>query len=371
VHHANKENTVLVQWLPSTPSTIPQPSSHYVRVGVAVVDERNRILVVQEKFGPASRRGKDFWKMPTGLVDNGEDIAAAAVREVMEETGVKVRFEGVLAFRQNHKTGVEGKTDLFFLCKATPLSSEIIPQESEIARAEWMPLEEYFRWPGPLTASMMAHSSSGDASSARKLISCYNVTHKKPHARRTSKIRRSPCMRAHKRNLNPLTSYACALVDCSHVCAFAHAHARHVQHVILRHAHAHTRSLADTQTHARTHVHTPVCSKPLWPDFSAYWWMSRLAAEAFLGGKGDLPGFRLPAAPGVCFYARACEALCKNVFALRVCQNKGCCLNVQFEFRICLCPGSKGALCGSDIHRDIYACTHTSIDPVVTVGLVF
>lgn len=155
VHHANKENIVLVQWLPSTPSTIPQPSSHYVGVGVAVVDERNRILVVQEKFGPASRRGKDFWKMPTGLVDNGEDIAAAAVREVMEETGVKVRFEGVLAFRQNHKTGVEGKTDLFFLCKATPLSSEIIPQESEIARAEWMPLEEYFRLPGRLTASMM------------------------------------------------------------------------------------------------------------------------------------------------------------------------------------------------------------------------
>jgi hypothetical protein len=56
MHHANKENIVMVKWLPNTPSTIPQPSSHYVGVGVAVVDEQNRILVVQEKFGPASRR---------------------------------------------------------------------------------------------------------------------------------------------------------------------------------------------------------------------------------------------------------------------------------------------------------------------------
>ena len=58
MHHANKQHLVLVKWLPTTPSTIPQPASHYVGVGVAVIDEQNRILVVQEKFGPASRRGK-------------------------------------------------------------------------------------------------------------------------------------------------------------------------------------------------------------------------------------------------------------------------------------------------------------------------
>ena len=58
----------------------------------------------------------------------GEDLETAAVREVLEETGIKIKFEGVLAFRQNHNTGVEGKTDLFFLCKARPLSSEITVQ---------------------------------------------------------------------------------------------------------------------------------------------------------------------------------------------------------------------------------------------------
>ena len=30
-----------------------------------------------------------MWKLPGGLVDNKEDIATAAVREVFEETGYK------------------------------------------------------------------------------------------------------------------------------------------------------------------------------------------------------------------------------------------------------------------------------------------
>ena len=37
--------------------------------GAAQVDEQERILLVQEKFGPASRRGNDFWKMPTGALN--------------------------------------------------------------------------------------------------------------------------------------------------------------------------------------------------------------------------------------------------------------------------------------------------------------
>jgi len=137
--------------------------------------------VVQERAGPAAARGKDFWKVPTGLVDAGEDIAVAAEREVrspvlaallpwcgwflaselrrrggpdvlslcpnrwqvFEETGIRVRFEGVIAFRQQHGAGVQKKTDLFFLCKARPLTSEINACATEIARAEWMPLRRF------------------------------------------------------------------------------------------------------------------------------------------------------------------------------------------------------------------------------------
>eukprot|EP00960_Hanusia_phi_P064119 765700-Hanusia_phi.AAC.4 len=115
-HHASKEKGVtMYTWLSDAACNIPNNASHYVPcsvapalpdeqqvgVGVAVMDDQDRILVVQEKFGPAARRGKDFWKVPTGLVESGEDIAVAAEREVGE-----------------------GK----------PLNSKIVPQDNEIAR---------------------------------------------------------------------------------------------------------------------------------------------------------------------------------------------------------------------------------------------
>ncbi|XP_071911375.1 pectin acetylesterase 6-like [Coffea arabica] len=39
------------------------------------------------------------WNLPTGVVNEGEDISAAAIREVKEETGIETRFLEVLAFR--------------------------------------------------------------------------------------------------------------------------------------------------------------------------------------------------------------------------------------------------------------------------------
>ncbi|WMV31465.1 hypothetical protein MTR67_024850 [Solanum verrucosum] len=143
-HHAEPKYLMLVSWLPETANTIPANATHRVGIGAFVVNERNEVLVVQEKSGRF--RGTGVWKFPTGVVDEGEDISDAAVREVKEETGVNAKFVELLAFRQSHKSFFD-KSDLFFVCMLQPLSHDIQMQEREIEAAQWMPFEQYAAQP--------------------------------------------------------------------------------------------------------------------------------------------------------------------------------------------------------------------------------
>jgi len=83
-------------------------------------------------------------KMPTGLVNPGEDLHEAAEREVLEETGVRARFESFLLIRQAHGFAF-GKSDMFVMCalRPEPGQSMLTPQESEIEAASWMSLSDY------------------------------------------------------------------------------------------------------------------------------------------------------------------------------------------------------------------------------------
>ena len=43
---------------------------------------------------------KSMWKFPGGLVDQGETLQEAAIREVFEETGIKSSYVGIIGFRE-------------------------------------------------------------------------------------------------------------------------------------------------------------------------------------------------------------------------------------------------------------------------------
>ncbi|XP_052178125.1 nudix hydrolase 2-like [Diospyros lotus] len=143
-HHAEPSYLMLVKWIPKTSDTLPPNASHRVGIGAFVMNDMGEVLVVQEKDGKF--KGTGVWKFPTGVVEEGEVLHEAAIREVKEEAGIEAEFLEVLAFRQSLKSFF-GKSDLFFVCMLKPLSLNILKQDSEIKAATWIRLEEYIAQP--------------------------------------------------------------------------------------------------------------------------------------------------------------------------------------------------------------------------------
>ncbi|XP_056164225.1 nudix hydrolase 2-like [Syzygium oleosum] len=135
---------MFVPWLPVTPNLTRVNASHGVRVRAFVLNDKREVLVVQENSGRF--KGTGAWRLPNGVVNEGEDIGHAVVREVQEETGVDTKFVEVLCSRQDHKSFFT-KSDLFFLCVLQPRSSSIERQNVEVKAALWMPIEEYAAQP--------------------------------------------------------------------------------------------------------------------------------------------------------------------------------------------------------------------------------
>ena len=94
-------------------------------------------------IGRLDRRGRLLWSLPKGHVEEGETAEAAAVREVMEETGITGRVVaplGTIDFwfvadgRRIHKTVHH------FLLLAT--AGELSDDDVEVAQVEWVPLAQ-------------------------------------------------------------------------------------------------------------------------------------------------------------------------------------------------------------------------------------
>ena len=53
-------------------------------VGIVLLNRENKVFVAKRIDNP-----KNFWQMPQGGVDEGEDFLKAAFRELEEETSIK------------------------------------------------------------------------------------------------------------------------------------------------------------------------------------------------------------------------------------------------------------------------------------------
>ena len=110
-----------------------------------MLSEDQELLVVSEKY-QRQQPGPPRYKLPGGALHEGEHLAEGVVREVLEETGVRARFDALVCFRHWHGYRY-GKSDIYFVCRLSPLSKEITIQEEEIAECLWMPVEAYSSMP--------------------------------------------------------------------------------------------------------------------------------------------------------------------------------------------------------------------------------
>jgi putative (di)nucleoside polyphosphate hydrolase len=67
----------------------PQKLPYRPCVGIMLLNRDNRVWLGRRSDAPNDEGAGQWWQMPQGGIDEREDPQAAAVRELLEETGVK------------------------------------------------------------------------------------------------------------------------------------------------------------------------------------------------------------------------------------------------------------------------------------------
>lgn len=115
----------------------PPPEPYHVSAKVVVRNNDGRRLLLRRSLHGRLHPGQ--WELPGGKVDPGERIDEALLREVWEETGLRIRLERVVGSSQSR---IEGKQIAYLFFDALHLSGKVrISQEHQAYR--WVKLEEF------------------------------------------------------------------------------------------------------------------------------------------------------------------------------------------------------------------------------------
>lgn len=137
-HYASQDHLSMQLWLEKDrPKKRPQFSSHFIGVGGIVINDKDQVLLVQEKVGNLT----DLWHLPGGRVDENEFLKDGVVREVFEETGIKTEFLSFVCFREQLDFRWES-SDLYFVGLLKPINFEINACAVEISQAKWFDIDD-------------------------------------------------------------------------------------------------------------------------------------------------------------------------------------------------------------------------------------
>ena len=119
----------------NAPDPRAYPDRPYLAVSAAIIRD-GRVLVARRARGPAL----GVWTLPGGVVEAGETLIEALVREVQEETGMTIEPVTLAGHREVLVRDDGGALSRHFviLCFAARwISGEPAPDLSEISEAAW------------------------------------------------------------------------------------------------------------------------------------------------------------------------------------------------------------------------------------------
>lgn len=160
-HHATTAHVMVVRgWRVGGRPNIPLYGTHYARVECVVVEDgTGRILAVHERIGVQSAAPK----LVTGSVNSGENISAAAVREVREETGIRARFVRLVGCGNRLRTRFDRDEILFGVLMSAEAGQRPRADRTEILQAEWQAPDKLLSYCSPMTKEWMIAAASGGA----------------------------------------------------------------------------------------------------------------------------------------------------------------------------------------------------------------
>lgn len=132
--------------------------THFVSVAGFVTNDNDEVLLLK-----SPRRG---WEYPGGMVEPGETLQDALLREVKEETGIDVEITGFIGLCKNVEKDI---VNIDFACRAvggTLTASEESPELMWVKKEDALSMITF-----PLTRKRLENMLSGS-----KQVNCFGFT---------------------------------------------------------------------------------------------------------------------------------------------------------------------------------------------------